>query len=234
MCGRMVLTRSASEIADAFDLAPGEAGLELVPRYNIAPTQDVAAVRVGEDGERHLALLYWGLVPFWARDKSIGSRLINARSETAAEKPAFRAAMRRRRCVVPVDGFYEWLRPPAEPGQKGRPRRVPHYFRPADGAVLGIAGLFEAWTDKATGEVVESCTLLTTEANAAVRPIHHRMPVLLARADVAAWLDPAAEDPFVLESLLCPAPDGLLEAVRVGTAVNNPRHDAPDCIAPAD
>jgi len=228
----MVLTRSAREIADAFDLAPGETGFELAPRYNVAPTQDVVAIRGDAAGRRHLGLLYWGLVPSWAREKSIGSRLINARAETAAEKPAFRAAMRRRRCVVPVDGFYEWLRPAPAPGTRARPRSVPHYFRAADGSLLGIAGLWEEWTDPATGEVVESCTLLTTEANDDVRPIHHRMPVLLPRDAVAAWLDPAADDGRTLSGLLAPARAGLLEVVRVGLAVNDARHDAPDCIAP--
>jgi putative SOS response-associated peptidase YedK len=228
----MVLTRSGHEIADAFDLAPGDAVLEVVPRYNVAPTQSVVAVRTGDDGARHLAWLHWGLVPFWARDKSIGNRMINARAETAAEKPAFRAAMRHRRCVVPADGFYEWLRPSPPPGTKGRPKSIPHYFTAADGALLAIAGLWEEWTDKTTGEVLESCTLLTTEAGPDVRPIHHRMPVLLAPDGVSAWLDPATDDAFALDPLLHPAPEGFLTARRVGTAVNDARHDGPDCIAP--
>jgi len=234
VCGRMVLTRSAREIVDAFDLDPDEATLELEARYNVAPTQDVPAIRVGDDGARHLSLLHWGLIPFWARDKSIGNRLINARSETAADKPAFRAAMRRRRCVVPADGFYEWLRPPAPPGTKSRPKSIPHYFRRSDGELLAIASLWEEWTDKSTGEIVESCTLLTTAANADVQPIHDRMPVLLERSDLSIWLDPSAEDPYALESLLHPAPAGCLEAHRVKTAVNNARYDEPDCIVPVD
>lgn len=233
MCGRMVLTRSAREIAEEFDIADGETGFELSERYNVAPTQDVAAIRVDEDGRRHLSLLHWGLVPFWAKEKSIGNRMINARAETAAEKPSFRTALRRRRCVVPADGFYEWRRPPAESGAKRKPPSIPYYFRGADGHMLPFAGLWEEWTDKATGEVLESCTLLTTEANGDVRPVHHRMPVILKRSDLDEWLDPGTVDAAAVSPLLVPADEGVLDVVRVGTQVNNPRHDAPDCIAPA-
>lgn len=232
MCGRMVLTRSAKEIADEFDLADGETGFELSARYNVAPTQDVAAIRVGEDGRRYLSLLHWGLVPFWAKEKSIGNRMINARAETAAEKPSFRTALRRRRCVVPVDGFYEWQRPAAEPGVKRRPPSVPHYFRAADGRMLPFAGLFEEWTDRATGEVLESCTLLTTTANADVEPVHHRMPVILRHRDLDAWLDPELHDAASVTPLLVPAEAGALDVARVGTRVNNPRYDERDCIVP--
>jgi len=232
VCGRMVLTRSATEIAEAFDLPPDETGFELAPRYNIAPTQDVLAIRADAGGHRHATWLYWGLVPFWAKEKSIGSRMINARAETAASKPAFRAAMRRRRCVVPADGFYEWLRPDPPPGTRGRPRSIPHFFRPADGGLLPIAGLWEAWTDESTGEHLESCTLLTTDASGDVRPVHHRMPVVLPRDDLDRWLDPGSDDAIAVADLLRPAPDGHLACHRVGTAVNDARHDAPDCIEP--
>ncbi len=233
MCGRMVLTRSAREIAEEFDLAEGETGFEFSARYNVAPTQEVAAIRVGPDGRRHLSLLHWGFVPFWARDKSIGNRMINARSETAAEKPSFRTALRRRRCIVPADGFYEWRRPAPEPGSKKRPPSIPHYFSAADGHLLPIAGLWEEWTDRETGEFLESCTLLTTDANPDVLPVHHRMPVILRRADLDAWLDPGLEDAAAVTPLLAPAAAGVLASLRVGTQVNNPRHDAPDCIEPA-
>jgi putative SOS response-associated peptidase YedK len=232
MCGRMVLTRSAKDIAAAFDVAVIDDGLDFAPRFNVAPTQDVLAIRESPADGRRLSSLYWGLVPFWAKEKSIGSRMINARAETAAEKPAFRTALRRRRCIVPADGFYEWLRPPLEPGVKRKPPSIPHFFRAPDSALLPIAGLWEEWTDTATGELLESCTLLTREANADVSPVHHRMPVILGAADVATWLDPEIESVDRLEPLLGPASTGRLVVTRVGTAVNNARHDAPDCIAP--
>lgn len=229
----MVVTRSARDIASAFDVATIEGGLDFGPRYNVAPTQDVPAVRIGADGTRRLSALYWGLVPFWAKEKSIGNRMINARAETAAEKPAFRAAMRRRRCIVAADGFYEWLRPAPEAGAKRKPPSIPHFFRASDGTLLPIAGLWEEWTDHSTGEVLESCTLLTTEASADVSPVHHRMPVILDHADVGQWLDPAIDEAGPLAHLLVPAPAGRLFATRVGTVVNDARHDAPDCIEPA-
>ena len=242
MCGRMVLTRSAREIADAFELTDADSTLELVPRYNIAPTQDVLAIRPGADGRREISLFYWGLVPHWAKDRSVGHRMINARAETAASKPAFRDALRLRRCIVPIDGFYEWLRLPKAPGEKGRGRSVPHYVRPApvpaaeataDATFLAIAGLWEEWTDRSTGEVLESCTLLTTDANATVRPIHDRMPVVLDRAGWQLWLEPDLRDRAALTSLLVPAPADRLEAIEVSTRVNDPRNDEPDCITPA-
>lgn len=233
MCGRMVLTRSAKDIAAAFDVSSIDDGLDFAPRFNVAPTQDVLAIREAPGEGRRLSALYWGLVPFWAKEKSIGSRMINARAETAAEKPAFRTALRRRRCIVPADGFYEWLRPPAEPGAKRKPPSIPHFFRAADGALLPIAGLWEEWTDPSTGELLESCTLLTRDANADVSPVHHRMPLILDAADVATWLDPEIESAAPLEALFGPVAAGRLRATRVGTQVNDARHDAPDCIAPA-
>ena len=233
MCGRMVLTRSAREIAEAFDASFEEATLELGARYNIAPTQDVLAVRrLGGSGS-DLSLLYWGLVPFWAKDRSVGVRMINARAETAAEKPAFRDAMRWRRCIVPIDGFYEWLRPAKRPGEKGKPPSVPHYFRARDGAPLAIAGLYEEWTDRGTGEVLESCTLLTTEANATVKPVHHRMPVILPTSEWGRWLDPGLDTAAAVADLLVPAADDRLHVDRVSPLVNNARNDEPGCIVPA-
>jgi putative SOS response-associated peptidase YedK len=224
MCGRMVLTRSAAEIAEAFEL---ETTLELAPRYNIAPTQPIAAVRVQQAG-RELTMLHWGLIPSWAREKAIGNRMINARSETAAEKPAFRAAMRQRRCIVPADGFYEWQ----GAGGKSSTPKVPHLFRRPGGAPLAIAGLYEEWTDRRSGEVVESCSLLTTEANATVRPVHHRMPVLLERRDFSLWLDPEVTDTDRVQSLLVPCAPDRLEAIVVSSHVNDPRNEDPGCIEP--
>ena len=230
MCGRMVLTRSAEEIVSEFELEEGETGFEWPPRYNVAPSQQIPIIRRVGRSPSQLAQARWGLIPTWAKDASIGHRLINARSETAAEKPSFRSAFRQRRCLVPADGFYEWKRDPSVAGRKGRPPSTPFYFRRPSGASLAIAGLWEAWTDSATGEFIESATLLTTEANGDVQAIHHRMPVLLEAPDWARWLDPAVGDRAILEPLLKPAALGTLESFAVARLVNNPRHDAPDCI----
>jgi len=230
MCGRMVVTRSASEIAEFFDFVGDLEACELGPRYNVAPSQDIMAIRMTAGEGRGLSLLHWGLIPSWAKQRSIAYRMINARSETAHEKPAFRQALRTRRCIVPADGFYEWQQP-ATPTSGGKaPKKVPHYFHHSEGEPLAIAGLWEAWTDRATGEVVESCTLLTTEANEDVQPVHHRMPVFLGEGDHALWLDPSVSDVSDLDRLLVPAHSGLLEAVRVSTLVNNPRNEDPRCI----
>jgi putative SOS response-associated peptidase YedK len=214
----MVLTRSASEIAAAFE---AEGVLELLPRYNVAPSQAIVAVRIEADGVRHLTELRWGLIPGWAKDRAIGNRLINARSETVAEKPSFRAALKRRRCVVPADGFYEW---------QGKAPARPHFFSAADGGLLAIAGLWEEWTDKATGELIESCTLLTTEANQLVRPIHHRMPVLLERDDLGRWLDTSKNDAESVRGLMVPSSPDRLVATEVSTLVNDPRNEDPRCV----
>jgi putative SOS response-associated peptidase YedK len=244
----MVLTRTAHEIAEFFETVQGPGDCELGPRYNVAPSQNVLAIRGGPDGGRSLSLLHWGLIPAWAKERSVGYRMINARSETAAEKPSFRTAMRARRCIVPIDGFYEWQSPgDAEGAGRGpssiklpirgqttrKPVKIPHFFRCPTGSPMAVAGLWESWTDRTTGEVVESCALLTTEANADVRPVHHRMPVFLAAADHATWLDPDLSDTEQLQPLLIPAQPGYLEAIRVGTRVNNPRNEDPRCIEPA-
>ncbi len=222
MCGRMVLTRSASEIADAFEL---EMVVELSASYNIAPGRPIAAIRLGPGRARQLSLLHWGLVPAWAKERSIGNRLINARSETAAQKPSFRSALASRRCIVPADGFYEW-------SGTGRGRRVPHLFRRRDGGLLAIAGLWEEWRDRASDERLLSCTLLTTEANAAVRPVHDRMPVLLEPTDFESWLDPERVAAQEAARLLVPSAPDRLERVLVSQHVNDPRNDDASCIAP--
>ena len=226
MCGRMVLTRSAREIADAFEVGEAVEDCELGPRYNVAPSQDILALRAGPSGARQLARLHWGLIPSWSKQRSSSYRMINARSETAAEKPSFREALRKRRCIVPIDGFYEWQAPPKGAGQA----KVPHFFRHPEGRGLAIAGLWESWTDTETGEVVESCTLLTTEANRDVRPVHHRMPVFLPESEFTRWLDPACQDAGQVTPLLAPAAPGLLGAIEVSTRVNNPRNEDPRCI----
>lgn len=222
MCGRFTLRAPPSVIAEQFRLFDVE---PLEPRYNIAPTQMVAAVRQLE-GERHrqLAWLRWGLVPSWATDIAIGNRMINARSETVAEKPAYRAALRKRRCLVVADGFYEW--------EKSSKRKTPHFFRMRDDRPFGFAGLWEIW-EGAENSVIESCTLLTTEANDLVRPIHDRMPVIVGPEDYSRWLDPALQTPKELEPLLRPYPSNLMQAQAVSPHVNSPAHEDPKCIEPA-
>lgn len=221
MCGRFTLATPEQDLAVQFNLPEVP---DLQPRYNIAPTQPVAAVRLPTaDGDRELVMLHWGLIPFWAKDPGIGSRMINARAETVAEKPAFRAAFRRRRCLVPADGFYEW--------QKQNGSKQPFYIRLQDGRPFAFAGLWERWQDE-EGGVIESCTLLTTRPNELIRPLHNRMPVILHPHNYAVWLDPEVEDLDVLRRLLDPYPPSEMEAYAVSRYVNAPRNEGPDCIAP--
>ena len=223
MCGRFTLRAPASLVADQFallDVAPFE------PRYNIAPTQPVAVVRragVEASTPRELVWLRWGLVPSWARDPTIGNPLINARAETAAEKPAFRAAMRRRRCLVVADGFYEW--------QRTGSRKQPYFIRMRDDRPFAFAGLWESW-EGADHSALETCAILTTDPNDLMRPIHDRMPVILSANDYGRWLDPAIEKPDQVAALLRPyASDGMI-AYPVSPHVNSPAHDDPQCIEP--
>jgi putative SOS response-associated peptidase YedK len=240
MCGRFTLTNPNQDLLVQFTLRDMPA---LEPRYNIAPTQPVAAVRVapalaalppvaakeaalrseGREGSaRELVLLHWGLVPFWAKDPQIGSRLINARSETVAEKPAFREAFRRRRCLVLADGFYEW--------QKQGGTKQPFCVRLRDGRPFAFAGLWEHW--QGTDAVVESCTLLTTDPNELMRPLHNRMPVIIDPGDYELWLDVGVRQPDVLQSLLRPYPAEEMEAYPVSRRVNSPDNDDPQCVEP--
>lgn len=221
MCGRFTLITPAEALAEQFQLFEIPS---LAPRYNIAPTQPVAAVRrVPGDGQRELVLLRWGLVPFWAKDPGIGARMINARSETVAEKPAFRAAFRRRRCLVPADGFYEWRR--LERGKQ------PFYVRLRDERPFAFAGLWEHW-EGPDETAIDSCTLLTTEPNDLIRPVHSRMPVILAPKDYDLWLDPGVQKVELLQPLLRPYPSEGMLAYPISTWVNKPKNDSPRCIEP--
>jgi putative SOS response-associated peptidase YedK len=223
MCGRFTLRTPAGEVAEQFGLLVVP---RLEPRFNVAPSQPVAAVRIAPDEDpprRELAWLRWGLVPGWAKDPAVGNRLINARAETAAVKPAFRAALRRRRCLVVADGFYEW-----QPQGK---RKQPYYIRLRQGRPFGFAGLWEVWEGPEHARL-ESCTLLTTAANDLVRPIHDRMPVIIAPADYQPWLDAAVDDTQQLLPLLRPYPGEEMTAYAVGPLVNNPGNDDPRCIEP--
>jgi len=223
VCGRFTLTAPPTQIADLFDL---DEAPDLRPRFNVAPGQDVATVQQEPDGRRVLVPRRWGLVPGWAKDPKVGSRMINARSETVAEKPAFRAAFRRHRCLVPADGFYEWA-----PG--GRGPKQPHHLRRSDHGVFAIAGLYERWR-KGDDPWLETCTLLTTDADATVAPIHDRMPVILPPSAWSRWLDPVVADPEALLALLAAEAGERLEAHPVGLRVNRPEHDDAGCLAPPE
>ena len=217
MCGRFLLLSSGREVAEAFDLT----GIpDLEKRYNIAPTQAVAAVRAGEAG-RECVRLRWGLVPPWS--KGMSQAPINARSETAADKPMFRHALRKRRCLVPASGFYEWV--------KLGTGKQPFCFRPWDERPWAFAGLWERW--EGPDGPVESCCILTTGANELVRPVHDRMPVILPRQHWAEWLDPALQEAGGVVPLLRPYPADAMRAYPVGPLVNNPRNNLPECLAPA-
>jgi putative SOS response-associated peptidase YedK len=250
VCGRYVSTRSANDLVAEFDaLFDMSAGaVELPPDQNVAPTKDVYAVvetaapsRPGP-GEavpnRELRIMRWGLVPSWAPDRSIASRLINARLETVAEKPAFRRAFAARRCLLPADGYFEWRAGSAGTSRAGRRTTIkqPYLIRPKDGGVLAMAGLWERWRDRARprddpAAWLETCTIITTVAEEALGHIHDRMPVFLPRDRWAAWLAPEAADLRRLEALLTPEP-GQLVAVPVSTAVNDVRNNGPHLLTP--
>ncbi len=220
MCGRFALLAPAELIAATFELIT--APEPLPPRYNIAPTQPVLAIRPTAAGGRAAALFRWGLIPSWAKEISIGSRLINARAETVTEKPAFCAAYKRRRCLIPASGFYEW--------RKENGRKQPMYIHPQDDDLFAFAGLWETW-EGADGSAIESCTILTTTPNTLMAPIHDRMPVIVEAADFDLWLLPEANSDRV-QHLLRPYPAAKMAAYPVSATVNNPRNETPDCIIP--
>ena len=222
MCGRFTLTTPPSVLVRELEL---EAPPDLAPRYNAAPGQDVATLWHPSGAPRALRLRRWGLVPHWARDPRIGARLVNARAETAASKPAFREALRLRRCLVPADGFYEWS------AGSGRGPRVPYHVALAGGSLFAIAGLFERWR-AADGAWLETCTLLTVPSNEEVRRLHDRMPALLPRAAWAPWLDPEQRDAAPALALLAPWSGEPLVARPVGRRVNDVANDDPECLEP--
>jgi len=219
MCGRFTLTADLDDLAERFSFQV--ANLSFKPRYNIAPSQQVLAV-IGAE-ERRGGLLRWGLIPSWAKDPSMGDRMINARAETVAEKPSFRRALQKRRCLVLADGFYEWK---AE-GKK----KTPLYIALKNHQPFGFAGLWETWKSL-EGETIHSCTIITTTPNALMESIHTRMPVILPRDAEAAWLDRAIEAPERLLPLLIPYSAKDMDAYAVSPAVNSPRNDSPACIEP--
>ena len=222
MCGRFTLAIDKSELEAEFE------GVQMpathVARYNIAPSQPILAITNAEPTVA--GFLMWGLIPAWAKEPSIGSRLINARGETLAEKPAFRSSYKYKRCIILADGFYEWR---AMPGTR---LKVPHYIRLASARPFGLAGLWSEWRS-ADGSEVRTCSIVTTAPNALMAPIHNRMPVILPREARAAWLDPSPSAPNQLEHLLMPYPAEEMVAFPVSTRVNLPANDDPGCIRPA-
>lgn len=218
MCGRYTLSQSGDAIATAFGIS---AIPNLPPRFNIAPTQNVPAV-LQTEGDREIDLLHWGLIPSWAKDLSIGNKMINARAETIAEKPSFRNAFKRRRCLIVSDGFFEW--------QRREKRKQPYYFRVGKGELFAFAGLWEHWQDT-SGTEINSCTIVTTSPNELMAEIHDRMPVILHAEDYDRWLDPDANS-SELQSLLRPYEADRMQHYPVSLEVNNPKHDSPTCIEP--
>ena len=219
MCGRFTLTSNLDDLQGRFGFEVRN--LYRRPQYNIAPTQQV--LTVVNDGERRAELMRWGLIPFWAKDPKIGYRMINAVGETAAIKPAFRAAFKKRRCLVLADGFFEW--------RKDGKQKIPTYIFLRSRQPFAFAGLWETWK-AADGEVVKSCTIITTEPNEFTAPIHSRMPVILSEESEALWLDPMTEKSDTLTPLLIPSPAEYLDCYEVSDVVNSPKNSGPECIEP--
>ncbi len=225
MCGRFVAASPADDIARYFDAAVDPEARAVAPRWNVAPTDAVTAVVAARDGGRELRAFRWGLVPSWSPDAKGAARLINARAETVAKRPAFATALRRRRAIVPMDGFYEWV----------RPARRPVFVHRRDGEPLAVAALWEVWRAPSAppdAPWLRTVTVVTTQANATVAPVHDRMPVILPASAWATWLDRATDDVGALTALLRPAPDTLLALRPVSTAVNAVAHDGPDLMPP--
>lgn len=227
MCGRFTLTIDLADLVNVFPwlTVPEGARTGAIPRFNVAPTQPVAVVP--NDNGRTLDYFVWGLIPSWADDPKMGSRMINARGETVAEKPLFRAAYRRRRCLVLADGFYEWQK------VAGQDRKQPMYVQLKSGEPFGFAGLWEIWHSP-HGDEIYSCTIVTTKPNDLMKPIHDRMPVILPGESIDAWLDPGEVEAGSLDHLLKPYPADRMTAYPVSTLVNSPANDLPQCIEPAD
>ncbi len=236
MCGRFVSSSSADAISKFFGASfEGEA---LPANYNVAPTQDVLAVLANAEGERSVQTFHWGLVPSWAKDAKIGSKMINARAETIAEKPAFKGLFKKHRLLIPMDGFYEWQQgvEGGPVGKNGKPLKTPMFIHRADGEMLAVAGLWATWRDRSTGPDapwLHSCSVITTAANETMEPVHNRMPVILPASRWNEWLDPTNADTASLQQLLVPAANDILTMHAVSTEVNNARNTGPQLIEPA-
>lgn len=223
MCGRFTNKAESKDIEKEFKVGRKNANL-FEPRYNIAPSQMIDVVFEPEN-ERILSQLKWGLVPSWSKDASTSKGLINARAETLTEKPSFREAFKSHRCVIPASGFYEWQK-------KGTGAKQPYYFYLNDKEVFGFAGLWEEWLDKQTGELLETCTIITTEANEVLKPVHDRMPVILKPESYDEWLDTKVKDTDRLQKLLMPYPAKKMDSHAVSKSVNVPETDSDELIKP--
>ncbi len=243
MCGRYASSRKPEDLVEEFEVDM-VTDKTLEADYNVAPTKDVYAVldRVPRDSpeqtppERRLTIVRWGLVPSWAKETAIGNRMINARMETLAEKPAFKRAFAKRRCLLPADGYYEWY-PTQQKGKSGKPLKQPFFIRPADGGVLAMAGLYEIWRNKevaedADGAFLWSATVITTTAEDDLGKIHDRMPMIVEPDRYSAWLDPGVSEADELRKLLVPAAPGRLAAYPVSTSVNNVRNNGRELLDP--
>jgi putative SOS response-associated peptidase YedK len=221
MCGRYTLATNLDQLQGRFSFQ-GE-NLEIQPRYNVAPTQEVLTVTSNDEHQNRAEYMRWGLIPSWAKEASVGARMINARAETLAEKSSFRRALQKRRCLVLADGFYEW--------KSAGKSKTPFYLALRTREPFGMAGLWETWKAP-SGEWVHSCTIITTTSNTLIEPIHNRMPVILSRETENAWLDQDIGDPGFLMELLGPYPSEEMEAYQVSTLVNSPANETSECIAP--
>lgn len=217
MCGRFTIILPPEVLAEIFGLSELP---RIEARYNIAPTQEVVVIRQNAEGARQLVTMKWGLLPAWAKDPHIGNKLINARCETVHEKPAFRQAIRTRRCIIPASGFYDWTH---------TDKKIPFYVSMADGSPMGFAGIWDSWKAP-DGSRIESFAILTTNANSLIAPIHDRMPVILHPAEFDLWLDRDITEPEKLTRLYHPYPSDLLKAWPVSSLVNSPRNETPACI----
>jgi putative SOS response-associated peptidase YedK len=241
VCGRFVSASSPALLAERFDVDEVQIEGDVEPDYNVAPRAQIMVVRQRDD-HRVLSRVKWGLVPSWAKDPGIGDRMINARAEGLATKPAFRRSFAKKRCLIPADGFYEWkvVAPPSTP--KGRPKKQPVFVHRRDGEPMAFAGLWSVWKVPEGREVegagpdmwLRTCVIVTTRANDLLLPVHDRMPVLLPESAWSTWLDPENEDVAALTALLVPAPDADLELWPVSTAVNKPEHTGPELVEPVE
>jgi putative SOS response-associated peptidase YedK len=219
MCGRFTSSVRKDQLAERFEVNVPE----LRERFNVAPTQSVLGIRLGDEGNREATFLRWGLVPHWAKDASIGSKMINARAETLLEKPSYKGLLKSKRCLIPADGFYEWKR-------EGK-TKLPLHFALASGEPFAFAGLWSRWLDKGTGELLETCTVITTTPNTLVAPVHNRMPVILTLDAEKLWLDPEVDSQEAV-TLLTPYAADLMRALEVSTRVNSVANDDPSLLEP--
>lgn len=219
MCGRFAQIEPVTNIIKTFLI--DEVVTDLTPSYNIAPGGRIISV-IKKEGRQLLVDFQWGLVPHWAKNPSIGHKMINARGESVLQKPSFRKAFRSQRCLIPVSGFYEW--------KKDGPTRIPYFVRLASGSIFSLAGLYDTWTS-VSGEELRTCTIITTGANAIVKPIHDRMPVIIPRESQDLWLDASANNEALL-ALIAPYPADTMELYPVSALVNSPKNNSAECIAP--